>query len=159
MDWNYSISAQHNMSLACQRSLATLIATVMVVTIGCDRNPHGLVPVSGVVTYNGDALPGKGTVYFTQLETTGTGPKRAALGRFDGDGEYEASTFDPGDGVLPGKYAVKVHCWKVPPRMGGPPPVSYLPAKYGNEEESGLELVVEAGSGSIDFDIDIGDKP
>ena len=39
--------------------------------------------------------------------------------------------------------------------MEGQPVKSYIDQKYTNPEESGLELVVEPGAGSVDFDINI----
>lgn len=138
---------------------AALLAACTVVAVGCNRNPHGIVPVEGVVTFNGGTMPGKGTVYFTQVDSKSSGIKRPALGRFETDGAYEATTIHSGDGVLPGTYAVKVHCWERPPKMGGPPPISYIPEHYLDEEQSGLQLVVEPGSDPIEFRIDIQGQP
>ena len=81
---------------------------------------------------------------------------RPAVGRFDTDGRFRAETFKPDDGLMPGRYQVRIDCWKVPP-YGGPesPPVSYLPKKYTRAATSGLELVIEPGAAAQRFDIDI----
>jgi hypothetical protein len=80
---------------------------------------------------------------------------RPGIGDFAADGAYEAKTFAPGDGLLPGRYKLRVECWKTPPNMEGKPAVSYLPAKYQNPQQSGLELNVKPGDDPITLNIEI----
>jgi hypothetical protein len=102
---------------------------------------------------NGQPPPGPGKVIFTPAEAAKGLKQRAGFGRFESDGRYAAQSFKPGDGLYPGKYLVGVECWETPPNMEGKPVKSHIDEKFINPEESGLELVVEPGSGSVDFDI------
>ena len=74
---------------------------------------------------------------------------------FEADGEFTVRTFEPGDGLMPGRYLVGAECWEVPPTMDGPPAKSYLPPKYQAATSSGWELVIERGSSrrSVTFDV------
>ena len=60
------------------------------------------VRVSGTITLDGNAVEGA-TVTFQP-----TSGGRAAAGRTDASGNYELTTVDPGDGVMPGSYKVTV---------------------------------------------------
>ena len=35
------------------------------------------------------------------------------------DGVYAATTYEPADGLLPGKYKVAIECYETPPNMEG----------------------------------------
>jgi len=122
---------------------------------GCAEKPYGTVAVRGTVTLDGEALPAGGRVVFNAVEAAQGFSLRPASGKFDTDGAYEATSFTQGDGLMPGKYIVAVHCWKVPPSMGGPPAVSYLPAKYEHAKRSGLELVVGQDMRQQEFNINL----
>jgi hypothetical protein len=96
---------------------------------GCGSGRPATTRVSGKVTLGGGAWPKAGTLYFNPLEVPEGGIKRPAMGVFDVNGIYSASSWDKGDGLLPGKYNVSVECWLSPPSMGGPPAKSCVPAK------------------------------
>ena len=74
---------------------------------GCG-NPNGTVKVSGKVTVDGQTPPGAGTVTFTVVEPADGFPNRPAMAKFDVDGEYTATSFEPGDGLVPGSYKIAV---------------------------------------------------
>lgn len=122
---------------------------------GCGGNRPQTVPVSGKVTVAGKAPPAGGAVWFTPEEAAAGFPMRPGIGDFAADGAFQAKTFAPGDGLLPGRYRLRIDCWKTPPNMEGKPSQSYLPAKYQNPQQSGLELNVKPGDDPITFDIDI----
>lgn len=124
--------------------------------IGCG-NPHGTVKVSGTVTVNGAPPPGPGTVTFTTVTAASGFPTRPAMAKFDTDGEYTTTSYEPGDGLIPGTYKVAVECYETPPNMEGKRVKSYIDAKYMNGETSGFELSVEPNSRPIKFDIDLKD--
>jgi hypothetical protein len=107
------------------------------------------------VTLAGGDLPAGGTLWFTPEEAAAGFAMRPGTADFAADGAYRVKTFVPGDGLLPGRYRVRVDCWKVPPNMEGKPTQSYLPAKYQNPQTSGLELEVKPDGDPITFDIDI----
>lgn len=121
---------------------------------GCGKQ-YGTVPVRGKVTFNGGPMPTSGVVYFTPTETFGNHPLRPAAANFGTDGVYSVSSFADAEGLFPGKYEAHLHCWKVPPTMTGPKEVSYLPAKFGKPNTSGLTVTVEEGSSAKEFNIDV----
>ena len=51
--------------------------------------------------------------------------------------------------LMPGRYQVAVHCWKVSPSIGGPQPISYIDRKFAVGRTSGLELAIEPGQEDI----------
>ena len=122
---------------------------------GCGGSRPQTVPVSGRVTVAGKAPPAGGAVWFTAEEAAPGFPMRPGIGDFAADGAYQAKTFTTGDGLLPGRYKLRIDCWKTPPNMEGKPSQSYLPAKYQNPQQSGLELNVKPGDDPIMLDIDI----
>ena len=121
---------------------------------GCG-NPHGTVKVSGTVSVDGAAPPGPGRVTFSVVEPGPGFPNRPAMGEFGTDGKYQATSFEDGDGLVPGSYKVKVECYQTPPNMEGMPVKSYIAAKYMNPQTSGYELTVEPGSKAIVFDVEV----
>jgi hypothetical protein len=125
---------------------------------GCGRNSPTCVPVSGTVTLDGDKVPGPGYIYFTSVSAGKGGASRPGTAEFDADGRYRAKTFVAGDGLLPGKYALRVDCWKTVPNLEGKPSVSFLPQKYQNPPTSNLELTVAADASPITFDIRLTSK-
>jgi len=131
----------------------SLLATMPLV-LGCGDD-RGLVNVSGKVTMDGGPPPAAGDLYFNIVDPAPGFSGRPAHTTFDEQGNYSVSAFGDDQGILPGKYKVKADCWKVPPLMGGPPPVSFLPKKYQNAATSGFELTVNPGDDAITFDIDL----
>ncbi len=109
---------------------------------GCAPKHPATAPVRGVVAYGGGPWPKAGALFFTVVEPGSQLPRRPGIARFDTDGNFAVTTWRDADGLMPGKYRVGVECWKIPPVMGGPPPVSYVPASYQNPATSGIELVI-----------------
>jgi hypothetical protein len=147
------MSANPSAKICCAAFLAALIFLH-----GCGPSSPKCVPVSGTVTLDGDTIPGPGRIYFTADSTGKAGISRPGTAEFGADGKYTAKTFVPGDGLMAGKYLVRVDCWQTPPNMEGKPVVSFLPQKYRNATESGLELIVEPDARAITFDIKLTSK-
>jgi hypothetical protein len=84
---------------------------------------------------------------------------RPASGAFEKDGRFKAQTFDPGDGLMPGKYLVSIECWDTPPNMQGNPGKSFVPRKYQNPQTSGLVVEVTPKSRAQDVRFDVVTKP
>jgi len=127
-----------------------LAALLLAAGCGDDR---GLVRVTGRVTLDGEPMPAAGDLTFVPVEVAEGYPLRPAKAEFDTDGRYAAQSFEPGDGLYPGKYHVLVACWKTPPTPNGPPPVSHIPRRYGEIATSPLEVEVPDGGGSVTFDV------
>src|SRR3990170_6421261 len=91
----------------------TITGLLVGLTVGCvGGNDLPLVPVSGRVTFDGKSCPKSGTILFVQVPGTGksglpTPPARATFGV---DGRFEATSFQKGDGLLPGTYQVSISC-------------------------------------------------
>ena len=131
-----------------------LVILAVACAAGCG-NPNGTVKVTGKVSIGGQPPPAEGRVTFTVVKPADGFPNRPAMAKFGTDGKYSATTYDPGDGLLPGSYKIFVECYETPPNMEGKPVKSHVDKKYMNGETSGLELLIEPKSKPIDFDIDI----
>jgi hypothetical protein len=125
---------------------------------GCDSRGLPMVSVHGKITYGNGDWPKPGVVYFAGTDVANGMPLRPAVGRFDTHGNLVVTSFEPGDGLVPGRYTLGVECWEVPPGINGSPGVSYVPKKYQHASTSGLEVLAEQG-GSVDLNIDVPKEP
>ncbi len=128
------------------RLLAALAALPLLAGCGADRG--GMVPVSGRVTWEGEAVT-TGNVTFTPADAV-TG--RLASGQIQSDGTFTISTLKQGDGVLPGTYRVGISSAPPPPievMEGQVLPTGPVPTSYNNPTASGLEVTIEAGSDPV----------
>lgn len=152
------------------RLILTLWAVAAVVSIGCSKEGSipGTVPVSGIVKHNGAPLEGA-TVVFSPMDQ---GSGRAASGKTDATGKFTLSTLKPGDGALPGEYAVAVTKMETEGKpltdeeareyynkYQKPPPApttkSAIPEKYSVAATSGLKATVKKGDkNEFSFDCD-----
>ena len=140
-------------------SSVLLAALCLAGSAGCGRSGPETVPVTGKVTLDGGAWPTAGMLYFNPLETAEGLPRRSGRADFDTDGWYTVSSWEPGDGLVPGKYKVGVECWKVRPTMDGPPSVSYVAEPYQASATSELVIVIEPGSSAVEQNWDIPGNP
>jgi hypothetical protein len=78
---------------------------VLVSVCGCGGGDvkEPTVPVTGVVTYNGEPVEGA-TVAFGAA----SGQVRPASGTTDGAGRFSLTTYEQNDGAIPGKFTVAV---------------------------------------------------
>jgi len=138
--------------------LCVVLATVCGMFVGCGSGSSlPLVPVSGVVTFSGGPPPKEGLVVFSQLPGSGVKglPNRPGRATFGADGKFVATTFQPGDGLLPGKYQVRVECVDGVPEVNIPwDAISFVPSTY-----QPPELVVEEGKGPIEVSYDVPPNP
>ncbi|MBN1851180.1 MAG: hypothetical protein JW829_00590, partial [Pirellulales bacterium] len=114
-------------------STAGLFGVVLVVIlIGCGPSGPTCIPVHGTVTFDGGPCPAGGTITFSPIETPEGIPRRPGSGKFGVDGKFEVTSYAPGDGLLPGRYRVRIECLSgVPPqRLGGFEEVSYIAPGY-----------------------------
>lgn len=131
------------------------VAAALLVTLaaGCggveERDDVQLVPVTGLVTLNGQPLK-DGTISFVAVN----GPNNAT-GQIT-EGEYTLGTFASKDGVPPGEYRVSVTAWKEPPQMGKEA-IPAVPQKYLDATRSGLTATVtDEPEQTIDFELKTG---
>ena len=118
--------------------------------LGCTQSD--IVPVTGVVTFNGQPAD-QAEVMFNPK----TG--RLATGVTDASGRFTLSTAAPNDGALPGEYIVTLGEYypaDKPPKM--PPPGQGLPSRfppnYGDPAKSPLTATVERGKKN-DFQFEV----
>jgi hypothetical protein len=137
---------------AMTRSAALLAAIALcTASIGCGGGSPRPVVVRGQVTYQGRPL-GTGTVAFIPAE-----PGPPATGQIQPDGQYTLSTFRPGDGALPGRYAVMViavgdttgHL----PDEANPPASLLIPRKYASHRTSDLTADVSEANNVIPLEL------
>lgn len=131
-----------------------------------DANRPKTIPVTGTVTYKDAPVEGA-TVTFSPATQ---GPEsRGAVGKTDASGKYQLTTFEPGDGAIPGSYVVTIsktettgalseeevnkyyEQGKTPPE---PKTTDLLPAKYKTPKGSDLKADVSEGSdNAFDFNL------
>ena len=142
-----------------------LPAVVLALTLGgCGSDRPQTIPVSGTVTLDGSPIEGA-IVGFTP-----TGGGRPATGTTDTSGKFTLTTFEDGDGALPGTHTVTVTKMKSSGGEGMPsagdsegeegdvmlsgpmgpgqqePTVEWLvPQKYSNPKTSELSCDVKQG--------------
>jgi hypothetical protein len=123
--------------------------------------------VSGTVTEKGKGLEGVSIVFVP----SGNGGQ-AAFATTDASGKYDLMTFVPKDGAVPGTYKVKASKFDKPPAStqvfkdseeeqkyyqenpkAAQPAKNHLPAKYANEQTSGLTHVVADKPSTFDIEI------
>ncbi len=141
--------------LSPQRLCQIAAYAVLITCMGCGGNPHGTIRVVGKVTVDDQAPPGPGKIMFTPTEPAGGFPRRPGIATFGVDGYYEVQSWDPGDGLVPGHYQASVECWETPPNLDGKPFKSYIAAKHQSPTTSGLEIMIEVKSKSVEFDIPV----
>lgn len=158
------------------RSVLFVLGALLFLTgCGSDSGFPKTYPVTGSVKLKGK--PVEGAMVTFQLEDS----KENAIGTTDSSGEFSLSMFQPNDGAVPGQYRVAIS--KMPPvevaKTTLPPgqiasgdlPDNYappveavrkssgstksdIPAKYSNDQSSGLRATVtEAGPNNFDFDL------
>ncbi len=167
--------------------VSVVLAAVLLAVCG-DQTPDdrpATVPVSGKVTLDGQPVAGA-TVIFVNTEQAMSGGSTgsySSVGKTDENGVYRLTTFESGDGAVPGTYAVTITKYAtaasgtssgsggsetgegesldgssyVPPegRAGeSESPRNELPEKYSNPTTSMLEATVtEDGENDIPFDL------
>jgi hypothetical protein len=77
--------------------------------IGCDSAQYGLAPVSGIVTLDGQPVPGAQVSFQPQGSGTNTNPGPGSTGLCDDSGRYELTTIRKEPGAVPGPHAVRIY--------------------------------------------------
>jgi len=138
--------------MKCQTLIATTLIFTVLLIAGCGSGRPTTVPVRGKVTFDGKPVP-TGRITFYPAEG------RSATGAIGPDGSYTLTTFEPGDGALPGKHRVTIRAVqqssatmsKSPERKlrDGIPDSDLMgtlrwlvPERYSRRETSGLDVEV-----------------
>lgn len=132
-----------------------LIAAGAMLLTSCGSGLPQTIPVSGRVTFDGQAPPAAGSLLFLPVEAADGFPLRPASGAFGTDGQFKAKTFEPGDGLMPGKYSLSVECWDTPPNMSGNPGKSHVPRKFQSPATSGLTVEITTKMRRHEVNVDV----
>jgi hypothetical protein len=133
-----------------------LIATLLLATTGCSEDGLPLVPVSGKVTYAGGPPPTEGSISFAPVSVEEGLPRRPGRAAFKTDGTFEVTSFNEGDGLIPGTYAARISCWMGQPVSEDPSSferLNYVPKTYRPE------VIVKPDDESVEVNFDIPKKP
>ncbi|QDT66991.1 hypothetical protein [Calycomorphotria hydatis] len=126
----------------------TFCLMVFITLAGCQQADRDEVsPVKGVVIYQGNPLSG-GSIQFIPDSSQGT-TGRMATGKIGPDGTFELTTYEPGDGALPGHHKVTISYYESEEFDPENPTLSesksLVPEKYGDPTQSGLNAEVLSG--------------
>lgn len=153
-----------------KRAIAWLLFIALGGTFsGCWSSGPEMIPVRGVVTLDGKPVEGA---------TVGFAPKaagRPATGTTDAAGQFSLTTFEPGDGAVPGEHVVTVSKIKssgqqfdmssVPagsdamPLSGATPAGGIkiqweVPPKYADPKTSGFTINVKSGMEPVKLELE-----
>jgi arylsulfatase A-like enzyme len=109
------------------------------------QGPEDVVPVTGIITLDGQPLAGAHVVFFPSSG-------RPAVGVTDDSGRFTLSTYEETDGALPGRHNVAIQFDATRPDRR-----LIVPAKYSNPETSGFRVQVKPG-GANEFAFDLRSK-
>jgi len=127
-----SVERKGSMAIQTGQSPVLWALALLLPLVGCAKEGPERVAVAGQITYGGGDWPKPGVIYFTPLGGASGATIHPGLGHFDVHGDFTAQTFEPGDGLVPGKYRLHVECWEVEPSPDPShgPPKSYVPQKF-----------------------------
>ncbi len=133
-----------------------LIALLLLISAGCGSDSElPIVAVTGKVTFAGGPCPKPGTISFSPISVEEGLPRRPGRASFSEDGYFQATSFQEGDGLIPGTYAAVISCWESQPTSEDPGSferLNYVPSGYRPQ------FVVEKTAGSVEVDLDVPKK-
>jgi len=166
------------MKIVCAGVVSLLVTCVLT---GCSNKGPKLYSATGIVTYQGKPMEGVKVMFHPKGGDTG----HPSFGTTDADGKFQLSTFGLNDGAYAGKYVVTMSKIDLPEETkkvdvkklqeqgyggGGmpgyesmmglgkgekPAPKNELPAKYGDEKLSGIEVEISASAdNTFKFNLD-----
>ncbi len=118
-----------------QRSVKLVCAAFLVSTsvAGCGGRGPVTKKVQGTITFSGGPPPATGKITLAPVEVTEPFPRRPARGEFDEKGNFTLTTFDAGDGIIPGRYSVNIQCWREKPTLETRLSANYVPPTFEHE--------------------------
>lgn len=120
-----------------------VVCTALIALIGCGDGRPIRVPVSGQVSIDGEPLQ-YGSVMFIPDEGRGSG------GSINSDGRFSLTCYEENDGVIPGKFGVRVRGVEI---ISEGVQKWHAPKKYADERTSELEFTIKSASDDIQIDL------
>lgn len=134
------------------RYIAVCGLGLSLILAGCGSGGRlAVVPVSGLVTLNGDPLPDASVTFIPEKG-------KPATGKTDQTGIYRLTTYTQGDGAVIGKHKIAISKMTDLPESNTPEELAkikhVLPETYADPERSGLTAEVKSGqTADIDFNL------
>ncbi len=129
---------------------------LLAAVIGCSNSPYPLVPVSGVVTLDGQPLPNARVAFEPQSQGQGLDVGPGSYGKTDTEGRYHLTTIDDRPGAVVGPHRVTISTFQGEMVSGADLKVlveEKVPAYY--RKTGTLTFTVEAdGTTAADFRLD-----
>jgi hypothetical protein len=122
---------------------ALLAAGMILLGAGCGRNGPRPVPVSGVVTIDGQPLPAG----FIRVVPEGGRPSSGTIGA---DGRFTLGCFTNNDGCLPGTHKVEVSGLQV---LSETQQKWLAPRKYASTGTSGLTVMIDKATDAFQINL------
>ncbi|MHC2067511.1 hypothetical protein ACYFX5_08565 [Bremerella sp. T1] len=130
------------------RLLSIALIILPVLLCGCGDGRPELVETSGQVLLNGEPLTFQGSGFIQVIPAD----NRSASGKINPqDGTFKLTTFENGDGVIPGEHPVTVKVTALGP---GGQAVDLLPREYTDIQTSGLTIVVDQPTDSLKIELE-----
>jgi hypothetical protein len=136
-----------------KRAPALLVAVITLLITGCGDSRYPMTEVAGKVMFSGGPPPKAGRIAFQLVPGSGSGelPYRPGTAAFGADGEFQVTTFEKGDGLMPGTYEVRIICIDgLPGQTKSFDDVSFVPPNWKPEN---LVVTGEEHSMNVDFDV------
>ena len=128
------------------RRLNPFVCALLAVTVLIGCGGRKTYSIKGKIVYEDDQSAAEDLVGYT-VTLQSVEQSVSATGIVEPDGTFEVSTYEPGDGAVPGKHRVAV----TPPiqETDGPPPKPLIHPRYASFDTSGLEIAVDKSGAEI----------
>lgn len=138
-------------------SLGLILLGVSALGCGSDRGIP-MVAVAGQIRFEGAPPPATGKLIFSPLEPApGSSPgaegkwaARPGEADFDEQGNFCVTSFEEGDGLVPGSYLVTVLCYRETPTLANAESVSYVPRDFRHQVD-----IDANGPSSVNLEIEV----
>jgi hypothetical protein len=138
------------------RLLIGTLIVALIALIGCRDSGLPTIPVRGKVTFAGGPPPKPGSIAFSPIRVQEGLPNRPGRGNFGTDGEFEITSFQENDGLIPGTYQPHIECWLQNPNPNVPSTFdTYNAVPKDFQPET---VTVDADAGVVELVIDVAPK-
>ncbi len=130
-----------------------VLFSLALVAVGCGRSGDAaVVPVRGKVTIAGAAPAKDVRMTFTVVEPAEGYPRRPGTAKVAADGSFVATSYEEGDGLVPGTYHAVIKYFEQEPNDEDPTSydrLNLVPKDYRPE------VVVDKSAGSVEANFDV----